>query len=102
MKTGTDAFMAEIHTRFPWLTASTVSESLPSFRNYFDMDYRVERTDGSMTICAWGFSGELRFILRTWRGIESVDGGTAEAVGDGAYLVRMTSAKTEIHWKEGT
>ena len=102
METGMEAFMAEIQARFPGLVAETISGSLPSFRSYFDMDYRVERTDDAMTIHSWGHGGELRFVLRTSREIESVDGGTAEAIGDAAYLVRATSAKTEIHWKEGT
>ena len=88
-----------MNRRYPWLTAATISESLPFFSDYFDMDYRVVRKPGRMEIYSWGTGGELRFVLRTAKEIERTEGCTVESFEAGVYIVRVTEEKSCIYWK---
>ena len=99
MSEGLKSFMHKIRVRYPWLTAETISDSLPLFSDYFDMDYRVRRTDDRLELYSWGTGGELRFLLRTAKEIERTEGCTAEFADDGVYLVRTSEARACIYWK---
>lgn len=101
METGLKAFMHDVNRRFPWLTAVTASECLPLYADYFDMDYRVRRTRAYVELHTWGYGGELRFLLRSGKAIDHVEGCTAELVDDGVYIVRTSEADARIYWKEG-
>ena len=92
--------MHDVNRRFPWLTTTTISESLPYYSDYFDMDYRVRRTDEGMELYTWNCRGELRFLLRTAREIARTEDCTAEIVDDGVYLIRMSAPEARIYWKE--
>ena len=94
------SFMHKISTRFPWLTAETISDSLPFFSDYFDMDYRVQERPDGMELYTWGAAGELRFLLHTAHMIERTEGCTAEPAGEGVYLIRTNAAMARIYWKE--
>ena len=100
METGLRSFMHKIHTRFPWLTAETISDSLPFFSDYFDMDYRVQRMTDGMELYTWGCAGELRFLLHTAHTIERTEGCTAEPADEGVYLIRTHAPMARIYWKE--
>ena len=100
METGMRSFMHKISTRFPWLTAETISDSLPFFSDYFDMDYRVQERPDGMELYTWGAAGELRFLLHTAHMIERTEGCTAEPAGEGVYLIRTNAAMARIYWKE--
>ncbi|BEU87565.1 DUF2194 domain-containing protein [Selenomonas sp. TAMA-11512] len=100
METGMKSFMHKISTRFPWLKAETVSDSLPFFSDYFDMEYRVRRTKECMELYTWNYSGETRFLLRTAREIERTDGCMIERADEDVYLVRMSEPEARIYWKE--
>ena len=99
MATGLKSFVHKIRVRYPWLTAETISDSLPIFSDYFDMDYRVRRTDERMELYSWGAAGELRFLLRSAKEIERTEGCTAETVDDGVYLIRTSESCAYIYWK---
>ncbi|WP_313992995.1 DUF2194 domain-containing protein [uncultured Selenomonas sp.] len=99
MEAGMRSFMQETHRRYPWLRAATVSESLPVFSDYFDMDCRIVRAADHMTLYTWGCAGELRFILRTAREIARTEGCTAEPADQGAYLIRIDAPEAHIYWK---
>lgn len=100
MEIGLKNFMHDVNRRFPWLTTTTISESLPYYSDYFDMDYRVRRTDEGMELYTWNCRGELRFLLRTAREIARTEDCTAEIVDDGVYLIRMSAPEARIYWKE--
>ena len=100
METGLKSFMHKISTRFPWLTAETISDSLPFFSDYFDMDYRVQRMTDGMELYTWGCAGELRFLLHTAHTIERTEGCTAEPADEGVYLIRTHAPMARIYWKE--
>ena len=99
MATGLKSFVHKIRVRYPWLTAETISDSLPIFSDYFDMDYRVRRTDERMELYSWGAAGELRFLLRSDKEIERTEGCTAETADDGVYLIRTSESCAYIYWK---
>ena len=100
MEVGLKNFMHDVNRRYPWLTATTISESLPFFSDYFDMDYRVRRTAEGMELYTWGCSGELRFLLRTAHEIDRTEGCTAEPADDGAYIIHISAPEARIYWKE--
>ncbi len=99
MEVGLKDFLHDMNRRYPWLTATTISESLPFFSDYFDMDYRVVRKPGRMEIYSWGTGGELRFVLRSAKEIERTEGCTVESFEAGVYIVRVTEEKACIYWK---
>ena len=100
MEIGLKNFMHDVNRRFPWLTTTTISESLPYYSDYFDMDYRVRRTDEGMELYTWNCRGELRFLLRTAHEIERTEDCTAEIVDEGVYLIRTSAPEARIYWKE--
>lgn len=100
MKAGVTSFLADMTERFPWLTAATVSESLPYFDDYFDVDYRVLRTPDYLEIHAWGHRQEARFLLRSSRVLDHIEGCTADVAGDDVYLIRMTGDQARLYWKD--
>lgn len=99
MAEGLKSFMHKISMRYPWLKAETISDSLPLFSDYFDMDYRVRRTDERLELYSWGMDGELRFLLRTDKEIERTEGCAAEFADDGVYLIRTSEPRAYIYWK---
>lgn len=100
MEAGLKNFMHDVNRRFPWLTATTASESIPYYSDYFDMDYRVQRMADGMELYTWGCSGELRFLLRTAHEIDRTEDCTAERADDGVYLIRTHAPMARIYWKE--
>ena len=100
MEIGLKNFMHDVNRRFPWLTATTASESIPYYSDYFGMDYRVRRTDEGMTLYTWNAGGELRFLLRTAHEIDRTEDCTAEVADDGVYLIRTSATEAHIYWKE--
>ena len=100
MEVGLKNFMYDVNRRFPWLTATTISESIPLFSDYFDMDYRVRRMTDGMELYTWGYRGELRFILRTAHEIARTEGCTVEQADEGVYLIRTHESMARIYWKE--
>ena len=100
MSTGLKSFMHRLSTRYPWLTPETVSDSIPIFSDYYDMDYRVVHEEHGLKLYSWGYSGELRFLLRTEKEIDHTDGCKAEAVEGGVYIVHVTKPEAHIYWKE--
>ena len=100
MSTGLKSFMHRLSTRYPWLTPETVSDSIPIFSDYYDMDYRVVHEENGLKLYSWGYSGELRFLLRTEKEIDHTDGCKTEAVEGGVYIVRVTKPEAHIYWKE--
>ena len=95
-------FLAEINERFGWLRPVTDSECAGYFDDYLDMDYRVRREQDHLHLTCWSFRHPLRFVLRTEKEIERVEGGSAVPIGDDAYMIETKSTETDIYWKEGS
>ena len=101
MAAGLQGFLGELDERYPWLEGMTDSECMEYLKDYLDMDYRVKRENGIMEMHCVGFRKPLRFILRTSREIESMEGGTFEKIDDHAYLLRVEQELSRVHWKDG-
>ena len=91
--------MHEANARYPWLKAETASGSLPFFSDYYDMDYRIKRTDDYLELHTWGYGGELRFIVHSDKEVDHTEGCTAEIADEGVYIVRTSEAQSRIYWK---
>lgn len=100
MQAGLSSFMGEISARFPWLTPVTVSESLPYFDDYFNLDYRIIRNPHFVEIHAWNFKTEARFILHTAHALDHADGAETEKIDEGTWFIRMKDTKARLYWKE--
>ena len=100
MGTGLKNFMHDVNRRYPWLTATTSSESIPYFSDFFDMDYRVRYTDDGMELYTWNTAGELRFLLRTAHVIDHAEGCTFAVADEGVYIIRTSEPEARIYWKE--
>lgn len=93
-------FLSDINERFGWLRPVTDSECLGYFDDYLDMDYRVVRERDKLQLYCWKFRHPLRFVLRSRKEIERVEGCMAERIGDDAYMIEVQSPAAEIYWKE--
>jgi hypothetical protein len=100
MVQGFQNFLTEINERFDWLRPTTDSECVAYFADYLDMDYRVKREPGKLVLNCWNYHYPLRFILRSVREIDEVQGGRAQKIGDDAYLIETEKSETVIKWKE--
>lgn len=99
MVEGFQNFLTEINDRFGWLRPTTDSECVAYFADYLDMDYRVKREPEQLVLNCWNYHYPLRFILRSAREIDEVQGGRARKIGDDAYLIETEKSETVIKWK---
>lgn len=102
MEQGLRHFLTGIQTRYDWLRPVTASECKDYLADYFDMDYRVTRESGRMVLHCWNYRHPLRFILRTKRTIDHVDGASFEKAGDDAYMIETQQDEAVIYWKGET
>lgn len=102
MEQGLRHFLTGIQTRYDWLRPVTASECKDYLADYFDMDYRVTRESGRMVLHCWNYRHPLRFILRTKRTIDHVDGASFEKAGDDAYMIETQQDEAIIYWKGET
>ncbi|MEE3453164.1 DUF2194 domain-containing protein [Dialister sp.] len=100
MQGGLSSFVGEISARFPWLTPVTVSESIPYFDDYFDLDYRIIRNPHFVEIHAWNFKNEARFLLHTSHTLDHADGAEARPIDEGTWYIRMKNPEARLYWKE--
>ena len=100
MQDGLSSFMEETTRRFPWLTPVTVSESIPYFDDYFDLDYRIIRNPHFVEIHAWNFKNEARFLLHSSHTLDHVDGAEVEKIDEGTWFIRMKNPEARLYWKE--
>lgn len=98
MKQGLTNLLSELQNRFGWLEPVTASEGYEKMKDYFQMDYRLTRSEDGIKINAWNFHQPLTFILRTDKEIGSVTGGSAQRVQTNAYVLTVTDADFEIKW----
>lgn len=98
MQKGMKDTLEDIHNRFGWLQAATSSEAVDKMKNYFNMDYRLERDKDGIKLHAWSFNEPISFILRTHKTIESVEGGKAERIQGDAYILTVEQPDFEIKW----
>lgn len=98
MKQGLTNLLSELQNRFGWLEPVTASEGYEKMKDYFQMDYRLTRSEDGIKINAWDFHQPLTFILRTDKEIGSVTGGSAQRVQANAYVLTVTDADFEIKW----
>ena len=98
MKQGLTDLLSELQNRFGWLEPVTATEGYEKMKDYFQMDYRVTRSEESIKINAWDFHQPLTFILRTDKKIGSVTGGSAQRVQANAYVLTVTDGDFEIKW----
>lgn len=98
MKQGLTDLLSELQNRFGWLEPVTATEGYEKMKAYFQMDYRLTRSEDGIKINAWDFHQPLTFILRTDKEIGSVTGGSAQRVQANAYVLTVTDADFEIKW----
>ena len=98
MKQGLTNLLSELKNRFGWLEPVTASEGYEKMKDYFQMDYRLTRSEDGIKINAWNFHQPLTFILRTDKEIGSVTGGSAQRVQTNAYVLTVTDGDFEIKW----
>ena len=98
MKQGLTDLLSELQNRFGWLEPVTATEGYEKMKDYFQMDYRVTRSEDGIKINAWDFHQPLTFILRTDKKIGSVIGGSAQRVQANAYVLTVTDGDFEIKW----
>lgn len=98
MKQGLTDLLSELQNRFGWLEPVTATEGYEKMKDYFQMDYRLTRSEDGIKINAWDFHQPLTFILRTDKKIGSVTGGSAQRVQANAYVLTVTDADFEIKW----
>lgn len=98
MKQGLTDLLSELQNRFGWLEPVTATEGYEKMKDYFQMDYRLTRSEDGIKINAWDFHQPLTFILRTDKKIGSVTGGSAKRVQANAYVLTVTDADFEIKW----
>lgn len=98
MKQGMTDLLSELQNRFGWLEPVTATEGYEKMKDYFQMDYRLTRSEDGIKINAWDFHQPLTFILRTDKKIGSVTGGSAQRVQANAYVLTVTDADFEIKW----
>lgn len=98
MKQGLTDLLSELQNRFGWLEPVTATEGYEKMKDYFQMDYRLTRSEDGIKINAWNFHQPLTFILRTDKEIGSVTGGSAQRVQTNAYVLTVTDADFEIKW----
>ena len=98
MKQGLTDLLSELQNRFGWLEPVTATEGYEKMKDYFQMDYRVTRSEDGIKINAWDFHQPLTFILRTDKEIGSVTGGSAKRIQANAYVLTVTDADFEIKW----
>lgn len=98
MKQGLTDLLSELQNRFGWLEPVTATEGYEKMKDYFQMDYRVTRSEDGIKINAWDFHQPLTFILRTDKKIGSVTGGSAQRVQANAYVLTVTDGDFEIKW----
>lgn len=98
MKQGLTDLLSELQNRFGWLEPVTATEGYEKMKDYFQMDYRVTRSEDGIKINAWDFHQPLTFILRTDKKIGSVTGGSAKRIQANAYVLTVTDADFEIKW----
>ena len=87
-----------MNTRFGWLEPATASEGADIMENYFAMDYRLERSPEGLKIHCWNFSRPVTFILRSRKGIVSVQGGRVQKVQDDAYVLTVEQPEFAVEW----
>lgn len=98
MKQGMTDLLSELQNRFGWLEPVTATEGYEKMKDYFQMDYRLTRSEDGIKINAWDFHQPLTFILRTDKKIGSVTGGSAKRVQANAYVLTVTDGDFEIKW----
>ncbi len=98
MKQGLTDLLSELQNRFGWLEPVTATEGYEKMKDYFQMDYRLTRSEDGIKINAWDFHQPLTFILRTDKKIGSVTGGSAQRVQANAYVLTVTDGDFEIKW----
>ena len=98
MKQGLTDLLSELQNRFGWLEPVTATEGYEKMKDYFQMDYRLTRSEDGIKINAWDFHQPLTFILRTDKKIGSVTGGSAKRVQANAYVLTVTDGDFEIKW----
>ena len=98
MKNGLRELFEDIDRRFGWLEPATASEGADIMKNYFDMDYRVERSSDGMKLHCWNFSRPLTFILRTGREVGHVSGGRVRRIQQDAYVLTVEEPEFSLEW----
>ena len=98
MKNGLRELFEDIDRRFGWLEPATASEGADIMKNYFDMDYRVERSNDGMQLHCWNFSRPLTFVLRTGREVGHVSGGRVRRIQQDAYVLTVEEPEFSLEW----
>lgn len=99
MSQGLQDFLRQIDSRYSWLTPVTISESLPYFDSYFDVDYRVLRKPDELEIHCWYYTNTASFLLRSTKEVSSTKGCQVQKAGDEMYFVKVTEPEAHIYWK---
>lgn len=99
MSEGLKDFLNQINARYGWLTPVTISESLPYFDSYFDLDYRVIRKPDELEIHCWHYVNGASFLLHSTKDVRSAKGCSVQKAGDETYFVRVTEPEAHIYWK---
>lgn len=99
MSEGLQDFLNQINARYGWLTPVTISESLPYFDSYFDLDYRVVRKPDELEIHCWQYVNGASFLLHSTKDVLSAKGCSVQKAGDETYFVRVTEPEAHIYWK---
>ncbi|MGM9540938.1 DUF2194 domain-containing protein [Anaerovibrio sp.] len=98
MKKGLRELFEDIDRRFGWLEPATASEGADIMKNYFAMDYRVERSSDGMKLHCWNFSRPLTFILRSGREVGHISGGKARRIQQDAYVLTVEEPEFSLEW----
>lgn len=101
MTVGFKGFMKEVLSRYGWLKSVTGTEAAECFDDYLDMDYRVERSAGSLKLKCWNYRHSLRFVLRSSKVLDYAEGADVQKIGDDAYLIEIKKPEAVLYWKEG-
>ena len=99
MSEGLKDFLNQINARYGWLTPVTISESLPYFDSYFDLDYRVIRKPDELEIHCWQYVNSASFLLHSTKEVASTQGCSVQKAGDETYFVKVTEPEAHIYWK---
>lgn len=99
MQDGMEDMLKSLNEHYGWLHSATASEAMEALNDYYDMDYRVEKTDNEVHIYCWNYRKPVSFVLRTNRGIDTISGGHFEKIDEHAYVIRMADPEAVIHLK---
>lgn len=89
-------YVKYVKEHYPWLRSETLSDTLPYFSDYLDMDYRYTQTGNTLSIYTWNYEHEPSYILRSVKNVKHFEGCEVTKIQDDAYYIKIKNSKATI------